>query len=219
MTGIDNLRVLFRGTKTIGKYDPATITRWAKVFARAGRQPVIQTLQVEWASRRLFYCLDERVDGPWRVRDFGRGDVFSDALYFALWTNNPNACRKHFRQAVRQARTVTGEADPKNWPPGLFPLLWEHVARSSSFGTWPRRTAQIVEMVPVGRVGRNRAYQELASRGWRLDALRRGAGSGGRLWRREVKPRVPPKPKTARPAAPKAVAPTPRARRAAKGSE
>jgi hypothetical protein len=184
VVGMDNLRVLFRGTRTVGKYDAPTITRWSRVFARAGRQPVIQTLQAEWATRRLNACLDERVDGgKWRVRDFGAGDLFSDALYFALWTNNPAACREHFRRAVRQARLVTGANDPAAWPPGLFPFLWEQTAAASGFGMWPQRTASVNRLVPVGQIGRARARVELASRGWQVDKLRQGVAAG-RTWRR-----------------------------------
>ncbi len=139
VVGEDALRVLFRGTRVVGKYDAPTVTRWARIFARAGRNRVVQALQVQWATRRLRDCLAERVDRDWRVRDFSRGDLFSDALTFALWTNNPAACREHFRRAVRACRAVTGEADPARWPQGLFPLLWEQVARNSSFGCGPAR--------------------------------------------------------------------------------
>ena len=204
VVGKDALRVLFRGTKKVGKYDPVTATRWAKVFCRAGRDRTVQALQVEWATARLRACLGQRIDGAWRARDFSRGDLFSDALTFALWTNNPRACHEHLRRAVRASRLVTGEADPADWPAGLFPLLWEQTARRSEFGVWPKRAAAIARLVPVGRVGRHRAFQELASRGWQIHALQRG---GGRLWRRE-----PPKPATAKapkPAAAKAPKPGP----------
>jgi hypothetical protein len=190
IVGVDNLRVLFRGTRHEGRYDPATIARWARVFARAGQQPAIQQLQTEWATIRLETCLNESVDGLWKVRHYTNGDLFSDALYFTLWTNNPNACRTHFRQAIRQARIVSGAMDPKNWPPGLFPLLWEQIAATSGFGTWPQRTASVARLVPVGHVGRARARMELTSRGWRLDQLRRGIAVG-RTWRREIPPPVP----------------------------
>lgn len=184
VVGLDDLRVLFRGTKAVGKYDAPTVTRWSRVFARAGRQPVVQALQAEWATRRLSDCLDERVDGgKWRVRDFGAGDLFSDALYFALWTNNPAACREHFRRAIRQARLVTGANDPAAWPPGLFPFLWEQTAAASGFGTWPQRTASVNRSVPVGQIGRARARVELVSRGWQVDKLRQGVAAG-RTWRR-----------------------------------
>jgi hypothetical protein len=182
--GQDDLRVLFRGTKKPGKYDPVTVARWARVFARAGRNPTVQTLQTEWATRRLRACLDETVDRSWRVGDFSRGDLFSDALTFALWTNNPEACREHYRRAVRACRKVTGSADPARWPPGLFPLVWEHTARTSTFGTWARRAETVAALVPVGRVGRGRARAELAARGWSLKDLPRGRGGAGQLWRR-----------------------------------
>lgn len=209
VVGEENLRVVFRGTRVVGCYDVPTITRWAKIFARAGRNPTVQSIQVEWATQRLRACLNERVDGTWRVRDFARGDVFSDALTFALWTNNPAAARRHFRQAVRTSRRVSGEADPARWPPGLFPLLWEQTARASSFPGWPRRAARIAQLIPVGKKGRDRASMELASRGWRLSDLKRGGGTG-RLWRREPKPKpavAKPKPVAAKPAVPAKPAP------------
>lgn len=194
VVGIDALRVLFRGTAKVGRYDAPTVTRWGRVFARAGRNPTVQALQVEWATKRLRDCLGERIDARWSVAAFSRGDLFSDALTFALWTNNPAAFREHYRRAVRQTRKVTGEADPANWPPGLFPLLWEQVARASTFGVWSKRAATVAKLVPVGSVGRKRASTELASRGWSLEDLRRGRG-GGRPWRREAaKPAPPVKP-------------------------
>jgi hypothetical protein len=197
VTGIDNLRVLFRGTKTVGKYDPATAALWAKVFARAGRNPVVQTLQTEWATRRVHEALSEAVDGRWAVRDFTGGDVFSDALYFAFWTNNPRASREHFARAVRQTRQITGEADPSQWPPALFPFVWESVGRNSAFGTWPSRTESVAETIGAGAAGRRLAQVALASRGWRTDRLghgtsilRAGVRGAGSYWRRE--PPAPP---------------------------
>jgi hypothetical protein len=82
---------------------------------------------------------------------------------------------------------------------------------------WPQRTARVEQLVPVGRVGRQRAVVELASRGWRLDALRRG-GATGRLWRREPSPvAAAAAPKPAAPAAAKtAPKPAAPARNAAK---
>ncbi|GEM_PF-2727699 len=198
VTGIDDLRVLFRGTKTPGKYDTATITRWAKVFARAGRNPVVQTLQEEWATARLRACLAEKVTGGRPVTDYTGGDLFSDALYFAFWTNNPAAAREHFTRAVAQAKAITGgEPDPTQWPPALFPFLLETTGRRSTFGTWPSRTEQVAEVIGAGGVGRQLAATQLASRGWNLGALGRGTvGRAGRgqLWRRPAKPTPSPSP-------------------------
>lgn len=190
IAGEPALRILFRGTRTPGRYDARIVARWGRVFARAGAHPTIQALQMEWATRRLRECLAETVDANWRVRDFTRGDLFSDALMFALWTNNPAACREHLRTAVRACRRITGEADPARWPAGLFPLLWEQTARTSGFGMWPQRAARIARQVPVGRIGRDRAGLELASRGWRLDELRNGGGRG-KIWKGE--PSTPPR--------------------------
>ena len=177
---LDELRVVFRGTKKPGVYDPATITRWAKVFARAGRNPVLQSIQDEWATRRLRDCLDERLAGA-RVGEVTGGDLFSDALYFSFWTNNPRAAREHFTRAMSQARAVTGETKPEAWPPALFPFLLEVTGRRSAFGTWPDRTEQVAQVIGAGGVGRQLAATQLASRGWNVTALGRGSlGRAGR---------------------------------------
>ncbi len=185
VTGITNLRVLFRGTRTVGKYDPSTAAKWAQVFARAGRNPQVQALQTEWAVRNVRRCLSEHVDGDLTASDFTRGDTFSDALLFALWTNNPAASRTHFARAVRETRRITGEASPSRWPQGLFPFVWERVGRTSRFGAWPKRTAQIAASVPVGDGGRRAAKAHLALLGWKPERVGTGTGTG-QLWKRPV---------------------------------
>lgn len=190
ITGIEELRILFRGTRTVDKYDAPTVTRWSRIFARAGRHPSVQAAQNDWAVRLLRRCLNEPVEGGRRVSDYTRGDVFSEALTFALWTNNPGASRRHFALAVRQARQVTGETNPARWPGGLFPLLWEQTAANSEFGAWPWRTKTVARVITVGEVGRRNASQQLASRGWRMDALRRG-DARGKIW--IPRPATPPR--------------------------
>jgi hypothetical protein len=51
--GEAQLRRLFRGYSEPGRYDKATIQGWATKFSRAGRHPIIQQLQQEYARTKV----------------------------------------------------------------------------------------------------------------------------------------------------------------------
>ena len=52
------LREIFRGAATPNEYDRTTAEHWARMFARAGRDPVIQTLQTAYARKEVDDLLD-----------------------------------------------------------------------------------------------------------------------------------------------------------------
>lgn len=74
--GQKQLRLLFRGTTSPGKYNKEKAERWARIFALAGRNPTIQKLQRKYARKRV-------------------DDVFNQHLGETLVNWKQNTCRKN----------------------------------------------------------------------------------------------------------------------------
>ena len=147
-----DVRVAFRGTMQIGKGDPKLMTHWATVMARAGRQPAVAALEVEYAGRIVDAMLDQRLtDLPYHapgragvtVADLASNDPYSEALVFALWTNNPRHAVSYVEQAARAARGVSDGDDPSLWKPGAFGDALLRLCQGSRFGNWRARAALI----------------------------------------------------------------------------
>jgi hypothetical protein len=146
------VRVAFRGTMKIGGYDSALVTHWATVMARAGRDPAIEELQVEYAGHIVDSALKKRLDGlpyhsPGRegltAEDLTANDPYTEALVFALWTNNPRHAFEYVSQAARAARGVSQSDDPALWKPGAFSDALLRLCAGSRFGNWSTRAAII----------------------------------------------------------------------------
>ena len=142
----------FRGSTKPGNYDPKLVTHWATVFARAGRQPEIAALQVEYAGKVVDGLLEQRLEGlpyhaPGRagltVADLAGNDPYAEALVFALWTNNPRHALGYITQAARAARGVSQSDDPGLWAPGAFSNALLRLCHTSRFGNWRQRAAVI----------------------------------------------------------------------------
>ncbi len=194
-----DVRVAFRGTMKIGGYDPTLVNHWATVMARAGRDPAVESLQVEYAGHIVDAALKKRLDGlpyhaPGRdgvtAEDLTANDPYAQALVFALWTNNPRHAYIYVTQAARAARGVSGSDDPTLWKPGAFSAALLRLCGGSRFGNWSDRAAVIEARAEAVRVAApstltpfERGYQlvlaqrkvkralELAGRGSRTRAV------------------------------------------------
>ncbi|MBV9850388.1 MAG: hypothetical protein JO250_11995 [Armatimonadetes bacterium] len=147
-----DVRRAFRGTMQIGKYDPKLMTHWATVMARAGRQPAVAALEVEYAGHVVDAVLKKRLAGlpyhaPGRagltVADLAANDPYAEALVFALWTNNPRHANSYVEDAARAARGVSDSDDPALWKPGAFSNALLRLCHGSRFGNWRTRAALI----------------------------------------------------------------------------
>lgn len=147
------IRIAFRGTSKVGKYDPNLVQHWAVVLARAGRQPQIANLQVEYASKIVDAILQRRLNGvnfqpPSRdgitSEDLAANDPYSEALIFALWTNNPQHAYQYVADAANAARKVSVSDDPALFTPGAFRTALFQRCASSEFSNWQQR-AELVE--------------------------------------------------------------------------
>lgn len=145
-------RLGFRGTAKVGGYDPSLSGHWAGVLARAGRQPEIDALEVEYASHIVDDVLDKRLAGlpyhsPGRTgltaADLADNDPYAEALVFALWTNNPRHAFQYIQNAARAARSVSVCDDPAYWSPGAFSDALLRLCLNSRFGNWQERAAMI----------------------------------------------------------------------------
>jgi len=146
-------RIAFRGTGKVGKYDLNLVQHWAIVLARAGRQPAIANLQVEYASKIVDAVLERRLNGvsfqpPGRSgitpEDLAANDPYSEALIFALWTNNPLHAYEYVADAANAAHKVSVSDDPALFPPGAFRSALFQRCASSEFSNWQQR-ANLVE--------------------------------------------------------------------------
>lgn len=157
-----DIRLAFRGSLKVGNFDPKLAGHWATTFARAGRQPAIMALQVEYAGHIVDAVLNKRLTGlpyhvPGRdgltVADLAANDPYTEALVFALWTNNPRHSFQYVADAARAARGVSPEDDPRLWAPGAFRDALRRLCQSSQFGNWQQRAAAIDSREQALRAG------------------------------------------------------------------
>jgi len=155
-------RVALRGTMKVGFYDNALASRWATVFARAGRQPAVEELQVEYAAGIVDDVLNKRLaaapfHSPGRhgvtANDLAGNDPYADALIFALWTNNPRNAESYIDQAAVAARSASHTDDPVLWAPGAFSRSLLDACAKSHFGNWPAREALIEQREAAVQTG------------------------------------------------------------------
>ena len=146
------VRLAFRGTMKIGGCDPKIVNYWSTVMARAGRNPAVEALQVEYAGHIVDTVLAARLKGvpcrtPGRtgttIADLAGSDPYTKALAFVLWTNNPRHALLYVGQAARAARSLSGGNDLSQWPPGAFSSALLRLCRESRFGNWSARASQI----------------------------------------------------------------------------
>ena len=147
-----DVRVAFRGTAKVSHYDPKLVTHWATTLARAGRQPAVAALEVEYASHIVDAMLKKRLaslpyHAPGRsgltCADLAANDPYAEALAFALWTNNPRHSFAYIADAARAARAVSVGDDPALWAPGAFSAALLRLCHGSRFGNWRQRAATI----------------------------------------------------------------------------
>ncbi len=147
-----DMRLAFRGSLKVGNFDPKLVNHWAITMARAGRQPAIAALQVEYASHIVDAVLKRRLPNlpyhlPGRngltVADLAGNDPYTEALIFALWTNNPRHSFEYIAEAAHAARAVSVSSNPSLWAPGAFSDALMRLCRSSRFGNWSQRGAMI----------------------------------------------------------------------------
>lgn len=147
------IRIAIRGTGKVGKYDPNLVDHWAVVLARAGRQPVIESLQVEYASKIVDAVLQQRLSeitfhAPGRAgatpEDLAANDPYAEALIFALWTNNPQHAFQYVTEAANAAHKGSAADDPSLFAPGAFRAALYQRCASSAFSNWQQR-AQLVQ--------------------------------------------------------------------------
>jgi D-alanyl-D-alanine carboxypeptidase len=147
--GIPALRMLFRGSPERGRYDDGTIRRWATIFTLAGRDPIIQRLQNEYARTEVDRVLDRNLSGLFgpayrRIRDYAV-DLKTKVLIFAMWTQNPTASYQHLKLAIDALGRRFGGLDPARWPPGWDTAMsaeFERVLRASRFAAWGEAKAR-----------------------------------------------------------------------------
>lgn len=159
VTDPDSARLVFRGSTIPGNYDPVLVTRWATIFARAGRQPEIQELQEEYAGHIVDSVLQKRLALPYHApgrdgmttADLTANDPYAEALVFALWTNNPRHAFEYIHDAAKAARSVSQGDDPTLWAPGAFSAALLRRCQSSRFGNWKQRAALIQTRAQIVR--------------------------------------------------------------------
>jgi hypothetical protein len=148
-----DIRLAFRGSTLTGNYDPKVSGYWAKVMARAGRQPAIQQFQREYAQQvvddvltRPLPGIADHLPGHDRatVAALTGGDPYAQALVFALWTNNPRHAREYVADAARATETISKSDNPAEWGEGKFRQSLFRRCRVSRFGNWKRR-AELIE--------------------------------------------------------------------------
>jgi hypothetical protein len=155
------LRLLFRGAAERGRYNKNTIEHWARVFASAGRHPVIQRLQREYAHQELERVLNRSLrhvfksDKYRRVRDYVGTNLKATTLYFGMWTQNPVNTYTHLRLTIDRLAQRYGNHDIARWPAGWQQELadeFERVLRASRFAYWGDAKAR--EAKPRPRISR-----------------------------------------------------------------
>jgi len=143
--GLPALRRLFRGREERGQFDRTTIDGWARSFARAGRQPLVQELQREYARQEVNRALQRDLGDFFRSRHYGRVADYvgrenkATALFFGMWTQNPTGAYKHLKLAIDNLAQSYGSHDLNRWPQGWPARLsneFESVLRASRFGYW-----------------------------------------------------------------------------------
>jgi|GEM_PF-1268652 len=149
-----DMRLAIRGTIKVGQGDPNLMNHWVTTFARAGRQGQIAGLEIAYASRVVDSMMNSRLDNvPYRVAgrngvtpaDLAGDDPFTQALMFAIWTNNPRHARQYIGDAARAARSEASTDDPSLWAPGAFSDALFRECRESTFGNWSQRASLIDE--------------------------------------------------------------------------
>lgn len=140
-----DLRRLFRGQAERGQLESTTISKWARIFALAGRNPIIQQLQREYARQEVDRALQRDLGNLFKSRHYGRvrdyvgGDKKAVALFFGMWTNNPKASYEHLRRTVDRLAQRYGTPEIARWPSGWQATLtveFERILRASRFGAW-----------------------------------------------------------------------------------
>lgn len=161
MLTAQDLRLAIRGTIKVGEGDPELMNHWVTTFARAGRQGQIATLEIKYASHVVDAMLHGRLrDIPYHLAgrngvtpsDMSGDDPYTQALMFAIWTNNPRHARQYIADAAKAARSVSASDDPSLWAPGAFSDALFRACNSSTFGNWSRRAAMIQERATLAHV-------------------------------------------------------------------
>ena len=146
-----DVRLAFRGTMQIGKFDPKIVTYWATMMARAGRHPAVVELQVEYAGRVVDAVLNKRIlNLPYRppgliglsTSALAGSDPYAEALVFVLWTNNPRHALLFVRQAARSSYSISRGKDPAAWDSDAFAEALLRLCHQSRFGNWQARAAR-----------------------------------------------------------------------------
>jgi LAS superfamily LD-carboxypeptidase LdcB len=134
------LRLLFRGRAERGAYDEQVISQWATVFALAGRDPVVQELQQQYA--RL--AVDRSLNSPHKLlhgrspRELLGNELVGLCTFFSLRINNPRQAYMDLQRAVTQAGGAQAGAPQ-------IAAAFARVLSSSSFngGRWSQRAAAV----------------------------------------------------------------------------
>jgi len=143
-----DMRLAFRGTAIPGRYDPKVSGYWAKVMARAGRQPAIEKFQREYAQQKVDEVLTLPLTGvpclppgnkDVTVEFLTGGDPYAQALIFVLWTNNPRHAQEYIADAARSASAVSHGGDPRAWKGGVFRESLIQRCSVSRFSNWKSR--------------------------------------------------------------------------------
>lgn len=135
---------LFRGTESKSRYDENIVDKWINLFALAGRNPVIQSLQIEYAKGELKKLLDSDLgkilsrlrkcksskgwcktiksfknfnpDNYGRIGQYLESRSKSMALFNGMYTQNPVWTYIYLKRAIDIMISNYNSANHSSWP-------------------------------------------------------------------------------------------------------
>jgi hypothetical protein len=134
------LKRAFWGTAN-NRADQAVACPWLRMFAAAGRDPLMQRIQTLYARLEVDRVLSIRkaAFGNRRIGDFVGRVPRAVALVFGMWTQNPKNTYIHLARVIAEMKRQHGSDDPARWPQGwesAFARTLERVLRASTFAYW-----------------------------------------------------------------------------------
>ncbi len=154
--GQTKLMRLIRNSTSKTGYDRPHLERWMRLFVIAGRNPIIQELQMEHAKNSLSAALNKnprqafkRSNGKWgfkrmsgtrRVGDYLGNDGRAIALFQSMYTQLPAWALTYVGNVVKKMRSRFGAES--EWPGGWqneFRQTFEEEFRQSGVACWGLR--------------------------------------------------------------------------------
>lgn len=170
-------------------YDTDTVTKWAEIFAKAGRNTTVQDLQMKYTAQEITRSLkfnlandllaakkyskftkhisiDKSTASEYSrsIGEYVGTNPKSKMLFFGMWTNNPTWAKIKLLHAIQQfiKKNNLPGANPAGWMknwPAEFADLWEETLRATSVGYWGDEKSK-----KAGRVSRTQKLMNMFSK-------------------------------------------------------